>query len=296
MSNPQLLPGADTKIQWFEDDYPGARVEVLRGVLHTTEGRDWPSYSGGKVAPNLTAKPNQKTRKLAWRQHFSIDRSARALRNETGGVQTNTDGVVQIELVGTCDPATRDAWVKAGKRQDVDFTFWPEAPDWLLDELARVIYWIEVEHAVPAIGPEQHGKRWTAYPASYGTAAGNRLSGPQWDDFRGWCGHQHVPENVHGDPGALAFGRVLAQVAVLRAADQPQPTLTTTSSTLEYDVMLLVKDPAENSAAQWIVRPDLTGRTHVVDDQSLKQLEISGAYKRVALSARQFAKIPVIKP
>jgi peptidoglycan hydrolase-like protein with peptidoglycan-binding domain len=38
----------------------------------------------------------------------------------------------------------------------------------------------------------------------------------------GWVGHQHVPENDHGDPGALAIDRVLAHAA--EALAPPKPT------------------------------------------------------------------------
>ncbi|GAA0464000.1 hypothetical protein [Streptomyces olivaceiscleroticus] len=35
------------------------------------------------------------------------------------------------------------------------------------------------------------------------------MSASQWNGFRGICGHQHVPENDHGDPGSLDFRHVL---------------------------------------------------------------------------------------
>jgi hypothetical protein len=31
----------------------------------------------------------------------------------------------------------------------------------------------------------------------------------EWNNFDGWCGHQHVPENEHWDPGKLDIGRLL---------------------------------------------------------------------------------------
>jgi hypothetical protein len=46
-------------------------------------------------------------------------------------------------------------------------------------------------------------------PASYG-ASPARMSFAQWQNFTGWCGHQHVPENDHGDPGSMDFARVIA--------------------------------------------------------------------------------------
>ena len=32
-----------------------------------------------------------------------MNRAARALRNAAGGVQTNRDGMIQIEIIGSCD-------------------------------------------------------------------------------------------------------------------------------------------------------------------------------------------------
>jgi hypothetical protein len=42
------------------------------------------------------------------------------------------------------------------------------------------------------------------YPASYGERAAQRLSFDEWNHIRGWIGHQHVPENDHGDPGDIS--------------------------------------------------------------------------------------------
>ena len=38
------------------------------------------------------------------------------------------------------------------------------------------------------------------YPESYGPTQ-VRMSPAQFARFEGICGHQHVPENTHGDPG-----------------------------------------------------------------------------------------------
>jgi hypothetical protein len=36
------------------------------------------------------------------------------------------------------------------------------------------------------------------------------MSGAAWVAFRGHAGHQHVPENDHGDPGSLPMAAILA--------------------------------------------------------------------------------------
>lgn len=197
MSNYAL---ADTKAQWYQDDFPGSVLDPNVVVLHTTEGSDWPGYSVGAVAPNYTAKPDFAGKRLRWRAHFPDERSSRALRNLTGGVETNTLNVVQVELIGTCDLDTHKAWTI----KKVPHIYWPDAPDWALRDLGAFLADMHKRHGVKLQAPE-----FLAYPQSYG-ASRVRFSGEKWRGFYGVCGHQHVPENVHGDPGALPIGKVLA--------------------------------------------------------------------------------------
>jgi len=204
-TGPQTYPGASTAY-WYASKYAGDAMEVNVVVLHTTEGRTLPDYDGGAVAPTLTAVPDFAAKKLRWYQHFPIDTSARALVNLPGGVETNTNNVCQLEMVGTCDPATRTEWVKAGKRQNVDFIYWPEAPDWALQGVAEFLAWMHEKHGVPLTGPSS----WPAYPSSYGASNGVRMNDAQWNAFKGVCGHMHVDENLHGDPGAIDFAHLLA--------------------------------------------------------------------------------------
>lgn len=189
---------ADTKAQWFQDDYPGAAINPNVTVIHTTEGTGWPSYGGGASAPHYTAMPDFKNERLIWRAHFPDERSARALRNLSGGVETNTLNCVQVELIGTCDPATHKRWGSA------PHIFWPAAPEWALRDLAAFLADQHKRHGTKLQAPE-----FLAYPASYG-ASRVRMTFAEWRGFYGVCGHQHVPENSHGDPGALPIGKVLA--------------------------------------------------------------------------------------
>ena len=199
-TGPQYYPGA-SRAYWYEDNYPATEMEVNVCALHTTEGRSVPTYGGGASAPNFTKLPDFKNQRLASYQHFRVDSSARALVNRYGGVETNTLNVVQVELVGTCDPATSKKW--GGK--NVSHIFWPDAPDWAYDEVAEFLAWLHEEHGVPLSGPS----KWPAYPSSYGNGQGQRMSGAQWNNFKGVCGHMHVPENDHGDPGSIPFGHII---------------------------------------------------------------------------------------
>lgn len=200
-SGPQKYPPASTA-RWYQDRYGGSAMESNVAVWHTTEGTSLPSYGGGASAPNLTALPDIPRRRLRWYQHFDFDTSSRALVNRAGGVETNTLNAVQIELVGTCDPAHRARW--SGARAGRDYLYWPDAPDWALAELGEFVRWAHDEHRLKM----RSSVDWTPYPESYGGGP-YRLSGAQWRGYYGHLGHQHVPENDHGDPGNLDFTRVL---------------------------------------------------------------------------------------
>jgi hypothetical protein len=199
-TGPQRYPGS-SRANWYQDDHPGKPMEVNVVVLHTTEGPNLTGYNGGAIAPNLTAVPDFAAKRLRWYQHFDIEVSSRALENLRGGVETNTLNVCQVELVGTCDPETHRKWKNAGHRH----IFWPDAPDWALGGVARFLSWMHEEHGVPLTGP----KSWPAYPSSYGNRQRQRMSGAKWNGFKGVCGHMHVPENEHGDPGAIDFAQLL---------------------------------------------------------------------------------------
>lgn len=206
-SGPQKFPGASTAY-WYQTRYPGSAMESNVGVIHTTEGRTVPSYGGGASAPNFTMLPDFANKRLRVYQHFDFDVSSRALVNLSGGVQTNTANAVQIELVGTCDERHATTW--DGKRHGVDYLFWPDAPDWALAELGKFVRWAHDNHAVKM----QSTVTWKPYNkgqvgGSYGNN-GVRLTGAQWSAYYGWLGHQHVPENSHGDPGDIDMAKILA--------------------------------------------------------------------------------------
>jgi len=200
------MPGANTTAQWFADDYPGIIMPITDVlVLHTTEGGGWPSYMGGKQAPTMTILPDTANKRLLIRQHFPLNMSARALRNEAGGVTTNTAGVIQIELVGTCEKGS-------GRGM-----YWPDAPEWALDGLAQVIATLNRVRGIPLIAAPV----WRQYPSSYGNTA-SRFTDAEWLAFKGICGHQHVPENSHGDPGNLPVAEVVARAKKLLAPPVPK--------------------------------------------------------------------------
>jgi len=207
MSNYRL---ADTQSQWFADDFPGDKMNLTADtavtVLHTTESSNWPGYEGGATAPTYTAFPDIVNKRMKWRGHFPDEMSSRALKNLPGGVETNTLNCVQVELVGTCDPSHKFSW--NGKKAGVDYIYWPDAPAWALLAVARFLVDQNARH-----GLVLKSLAFQPYPASAGPLGGTntvRMTFSQWRNFVGVCGHQHVPENTHGDPGDIDILKVLA--------------------------------------------------------------------------------------
>jgi len=193
-------PGANRTIQYWAAKFIGSKMAPNVVVLHTTEGGGWPDYSGGATAPNLTIRADKAMKRFKIRQHFPLNRSSRALQNLIGGVETNTLNCIQIELIGSCV-----------QKDGFGAVYWPDAPDWCYQALGKVLNTLAALYpAIPLTVPVL----WLPYPTSYGPSQA-RMTGTQWSNFRGICGHQHVPENVHGDPGNLPMGKILAPPPVV---------------------------------------------------------------------------------
>ena len=200
-ANAEIYPGANTS-HWYSTAYPGDSMQVNTIVWHSTETLVLPAYSGGSIAPNLTAVPDFANRRLVWWQHFGFDESSRALVHDKTQIGTNTLNCAQVEIVGTCDPATHAAWVAAGKPH----LYMPELPDWAIRDLRTFAHWANSAHDVPLTS----GLTWKPYPQSRDTDNGVRMTNAQWSAFNGHCGHMHVPQNDHGDPGAFPISAILA--------------------------------------------------------------------------------------
>jgi hypothetical protein len=190
-----MLPPHD---QWVGGNSAGPFTSTVDKLLiHTTEGTSISGAIGAYTAnnswPHLTVDCRLGRTPVRC-GHLDMDVAARALRNEPGGVQTNTDGVIQIEVVG--------------------FATDPAGIDWR---------WFGANVAAPICAskhiPIESHVNWVAYPASYGTSAPQRLSPAAWTDVKGFVGHQHVPENSHGDPGAIPI------LSILSAAQPTPPPL-----------------------------------------------------------------------
>lgn len=148
-----------------------------REVLHLTTSRNYSptraSYYGAQNWPHATAAKIAGVPRLF--QHGPIDRSARAMQNDAGGVETNRCRAVQLEVAwGAYDAAL--------------------IPDDLMDTVADWCAWVADQTGcrralpLPFVGSE-----------GYGEDAAQRMSDGEWLAFDAICAHQHVPENDHWD-------------------------------------------------------------------------------------------------
>lgn len=241
--------------QDFSSRYTGSLMNPNVVVLHSTETVGWPGYQSGATAPHFTILPDFATKTVKIRQHFPVNRSARALVNAAGGVETNTLNAVQIEMIGTCDPATHRRW---GSTPHI---YMPEAPDWYLKGVADLLAWLEREwEDFPLRDAAPRG--WLAYPGSYANGKGQRLTHAEWRNAYGIVGHQHVPENHHGDPGAFPIARLIELAkGSAPAVPTPAPTPTPEPRSEDWLKVTLVNHAAASAAmrtlaakAKWLRR------------------------------------------
>lgn len=151
--------------------YAGGPFKI---VHHTTEGTTYAgarsAYQAHKSDPHFTVAGD------TVHQHIDTIETARSLRNADGGVQTNRDSAVQIEVVGF-----------AGQAKDVP----------TLRSVARLCRWIEEQHGVPQQWPNGRPRSST----NGGDPGGHNRNPEIWDTLGGHYGHSQVPENTHWDPG-----------------------------------------------------------------------------------------------
>jgi hypothetical protein len=114
----------------------------------------------------------------------------------------------------------------------------------MLAAISSWMRWVEVEAGVAPIAPLE----FIGWEGA-GEAARSRMSSNEWMAFNGWCGHQHVPENDHWDPGRINIGRLLmtagvSQNDVVDDSNDPEPALE-----LRYRVVNVAPDDLLNVRA-----------------------------------------------
>ncbi len=154
-------------------------------VIHTIEAPPETLYSYNPSSYyGHTAWPHATIDTRGIHQHYPINLAARALYNATGGVETNNANAIQCEVMA-----------QAALIDDLPEATWGHLVDWLS--------WCATQTRTPI-----HFANFVA--GGYGEDAAQRFGPQEWLDFAGVCGHQHVPENDHWDPGALDTTKLAA--------------------------------------------------------------------------------------
>jgi hypothetical protein len=221
-----FLPIAEKKTYEAKAGRPPRRADApSRIVIHTTETARLPGYRDGSVAPHFTigvgdpgSLPNEEAGKVRIWQHISLDRTASALKHKPGTIETNHMGAhcVQIECITYIGDQDK-AGIVGNKGK------FPKA---LSKALAGLVD--EITTALGDINISTYPEKWSA-SGSYGEKASQRLTEEQWETFNGICGHEHVPNNTHWDPGAFDIEEFMGYVTTKRQADSGsavgQPTV-----------------------------------------------------------------------
>jgi hypothetical protein len=170
--------------------YTGGPFKI---VHHTTEGSSaqgaFTAFRTNRSDPHFTVDGAQIY------QHIDTAAAARALRNPPGGVETNRDSAIQIEVVGFAHRPKILATLK---------------------NVQKLCNWLEQTHDIPKVWPNGPPK-----PAVNGRdTGGHNRNAANWDQKGGHYGHSQVPENTHWDPGytATEAAFVLADAATESAA------------------------------------------------------------------------------
>jgi len=241
MVEARIYPKADAKTQWFENKFArGKFTSIEKILLHTTETTGWPSYAGGSMAPTFTYHCKNR----AWRQHNYLDTSARALADpDATVVKENRDNVVQIEIIAYADEkmAASVGGLPVSKLTEDN-----------LKDLATFIVWVRKEWG----GPPLVSTKFAPYPESYG-ANNYRLTGPQYDAFKGILGHSNVPAgdtwgNRHGDPGALNIDRIMVLAKNLETVVTKPPVTKPPAVTPPTDEVIVISDADAKKIAQQV--------------------------------------------
>lgn len=151
-----------------------------KGCGHTTEGSgDPPAY--GNSAPHFTIG------KTKICQHRPLGRMAGTLRNNSGGVETNSLIRVQFELVGF---SQLEPWLP---------------PDRQFQLLASLYEFCQQECGIPEnhVWPDvlESGVIWAS--------ESNPRRGRKFPSEPGWYNHVEIPENSHWDCGSMLISKIM---------------------------------------------------------------------------------------
>jgi hypothetical protein len=184
-------------------------------VHHTTEGSTasgaMGAYRANRSDPHFTVDAT------TIYQHIDTSVSARSLANPAGGVQTNRDSAIQIEVVGFAGQPKNQATLK---------------------NVAKLCRWIETTHNIPKKWPNGFPRVGTRDPGDHNRNATN------WNGKGGHYGHSQVPENTHWDPGytrselEMIMGGSLESVT-LEAVGAGEEEVVISSSITQVEIQIL---------------------------------------------------------
>lgn len=182
-----ICPFAEIKeMPGYSGSYTSGPFKI---VHHTTQGSTAESafgaYEENRSAPHFTVD------ETTIYQHFDTAKYSRSLANPDGGVQTNRESAIQIEVVGYAEAP------KDGRT---------------LTLVARLCRWIEENHDVDRVWPSGLPKMADENGNDPG---GHNRDVENWTTVSGHYGHSQVPENTHWDPAYSP-----AEVALLMSSDE----------------------------------------------------------------------------
>lgn len=199
-------------------------------------------------------------------QFLPGNRSAYALRNAPGGVQTNRMGTAHLQVEWFFSPGC----IVGGERYD-DLTHTPMRG---LDEVLAMCESYGIPSRWAAGVPTWRGVRSTA----------------TWTRTAGHYGHSQVPENTHTDPGPMPLSIAPPpRPPAVKPAPKPLPAPTPVQE--DDDMAVIVKDP--DGPKQYVT--DFLRKRWIEDPSELADLEAAGL-KRVPVKATTLARIPEVTP
>lgn len=154
-------------------------IHTIEAPTDTLYSYNPSSYYGSTSWPHATIDSN------GIHQHYPISSSARALEHPSGMVDTNNANAIQCEVMGQAEHVL-------------------DLPDSTMAHLADWLSWC-VEQA----GMQPKWAEFVAYP-NPALSGEQRFGDDEWLGGQWICGHQHVPHNSHGDPGAIDTDKLKA--------------------------------------------------------------------------------------
>lgn len=235
--NPGRCPFARwTPITGSSGSYLGGPFKI---VHHTTEG----STAAGAMSAyrNNRSDPHFTVDATTIYQHIDTNKAARSLRNNSGGVQTNRDSAIQIEVVAF-----------AGSSKDRR----------TLENVARLCRWIEGTYNIPQVWPNGFPR-----PARNGRdPGGHNRNARNWDDESGHFGHCHVPENTHWDPAYTQNELNIVMGGVMRTLEATEVTETVATELLSIPKVEVELDNLKLITYPVTVQLDAKGEGDIVLD------------------------------